>query len=204
MRDLQPEIAKIKKKTKGDKTQESKMMMELFKEKEVNPFGALGLALLQFPILIALFFVLRDIVDPAQINETVYGFVSGFDAVKDIINNPADFHPTLFGIIDMAKPSVVLAVLAGFAQYLQARQLTPKDTSKSDPSARLGFQMTLIFPVLTVIIGLQLPSALALYWMVSSLVAILQQHIVLAEDVNFMQRLLNRGNTDEPKTRWVY
>jgi len=204
MRDIQPEITKIKQKTKGDKAKESKMMMELFKEKEINPFGSLGLALLQFPILIALFFVLRDIIDPSQINEAVYGFVSSFDAVKDIISNPSSFHPSLFGVIDMAKPSVLLAVLAGLAQFFQARQLTPKDISKSDPSARLGFQMMLIFPVLTVIIGLQLPSALALYWLTSSLVALVQQHMVLAEDVNFMQRLLNRGKTNEPKRRWIY
>lgn len=204
MRDIQPEIAKIKQKTKGDKAKESKMMMELFKEKEINPFGSLGLALLQFPILIALFFVLRDIVDPTQINESVYGFVASFDAVKEIISNPGSFQPTLFGVINMATPSVLLAVLAGVAQFFQARQLTPKDTSKADASARLGFQMSLIFPVLTIFIGIKLPAALALYWLVSSLIAILQQHIILAEDVNFMQRLLKRGKADESKRRWVY
>src|SRR5688572_6622282 len=62
MKELQPEIAKLKKRAGGDRQKESQLMVELFKEKEVNPFASLGLAILQFPILIALFFVLRDIV----------------------------------------------------------------------------------------------------------------------------------------------
>src|SRR5207247_716237 len=40
MQAIQPEIAKIRAKTKGDKQKESKMLMELYKEKEVSPFSA--------------------------------------------------------------------------------------------------------------------------------------------------------------------
>lgn len=193
MRDLQPEIAKIKAKTKGDRTKESQMMVELFKQKEINPFGSLGLALVQFPILIALFFVLRDIVEPGQIGEVAYGWVANLDAIKTIIADPSVFHPTLLGLVDLTKPNVVLAVVAGIFQYLQARQLTPRNVTGSSPMANMGTTMTLLFPILTVIIALQLPSALALYWATSSAIALLQQHMVLSSEVSLMQKVFSRG-----------
>jgi YidC/Oxa1 family membrane protein insertase len=193
MKELQPEIAKIKAKTKGDKTRESQMMVELFKEKEINPFGSLGLALVQFPILIALFFVLKEIVDPAKTSAIAYEFVAKFEPIQRIISDPGAFHPNLFGIVDLTKPNAVLAVVAGFIQYLQARQLTPRDATKTTPAGNIGFTMTLLFPFLTVLIGLSLPSALALYWATSSAIALLQQHIVLKQDVSLMQSIFKRG-----------
>ena len=189
MKQLQPEIAKIKAKTKGDRQKESQMMVELFKEKEINPFSSLGLALLQFPILIALFFVLRQITDPGSFGPILYDSIEGLKAIKDIITNPGSFDPTFLGLVHMAKPNIVLALLAGLAQYAQARQLMPRDTSKTGPGGNLAFNMTLIFPILTVAIEAQLPSALALYWAASSAVAVIQQQMVLSNEVGIMAKL---------------
>ena len=191
MKDLQPEIAKIKKQTAGDRTKESQMMVELFKEKKINPFASLGLALLQFPILIALYFVLRTILQhPDSISTTAYSFIRTLGPIKSIIANPGSFKPTLFGVVNMAKPNIVLAVLAGLAQYVQTRQLTPTNPTESGPGAALTNNMALVFPILTVAIAIRFPSALALYWFVSSLIAIIQQHMILAEDVSFMEQMI--------------
>ncbi|MEX0749001.1 MAG: YidC/Oxa1 family membrane protein insertase [Candidatus Saccharimonadales bacterium] len=191
MRALQPEIAKLKKKAKGDKQKESQMMLELFKEREVNPFGSIGLALAQFPILIALFYVLREVVT-GDIAASTYGFIQNFPAISEIIANPDAFDPTLFGYFHMAERSLILAALAGLAQFVQAKQITPQNTIGSDPAAKLGFNMVMIFPVITVAIAASLPSALALYWAFGSLIAIIQQRIVLGADLKFMQRLRER------------
>ena len=43
MRELQPELKRIKKAAAGDKQKESMLMMELYKEREINPFGMLFL-----------------------------------------------------------------------------------------------------------------------------------------------------------------
>jgi YidC/Oxa1 family membrane protein insertase len=165
------------------------MMLELFKEKKINPFGSIGLALLQFPILIALFFVLREITNPAQFADQAYSFIAGLGPIKAIIANPSSFNPTLFGVVHMANPNIVLAVLAGITQFVQARQLTPRNQTQTMGPANIGFTMTLIFPILTVAIASKLPSALALYWATSSFVAIIQQQVVLSEDVSWMERL---------------
>ena len=89
----------------------------------------------------------------------------------------------------MATPNIVLALLAGLAQYLQAKQLTPKNMEKTGFAANIGTNMTLIFPILTVAIAARLPAALALYWFTSSLIAVVQQQMVLGDEVKFVQRL---------------
>ena len=52
IRKIQPDIKRIKAETKGDKRREQLLTMELYKEKGINPFGQLGLVLLQVPILL--------------------------------------------------------------------------------------------------------------------------------------------------------
>src|SRR5690606_22543527 len=61
MRQLQPEIKKIRAKTKGDKQQEAALLMELYKERGVSPFGSIGLLFVQIPILLGLFQGLRKV-----------------------------------------------------------------------------------------------------------------------------------------------
>src|SRR4051812_529831 len=55
MRKLQPELKRIKKEAKGNRQKESMMTMELYKERGINPFGSIGVMLVQLPILIALY-----------------------------------------------------------------------------------------------------------------------------------------------------
>lgn len=185
MQKLAPEITKIRAKAKGDRQLESKLLMELYKEKEISPFASFTPLLIQLPIFFALFVVLQDIVKPGQIAGFVYGSVGQLGPIKDIISGGA-FNPSLLGLINLAKPSLLLAVLAGAAQYVQTKQLTPKHTS-DDPAARMAASMGTIFPFLTAIIAMTLPSALALYWTVTSLVAIVQQKMVLQRDVEEME-----------------
>src|ERR1700759_3390013 len=67
MRELQPELKKIKVAAKGDKQKESAMTMELYKERGVNPFASLGIVIVQLPIIIGLYSSVKRIVeDPNQ------------------------------------------------------------------------------------------------------------------------------------------
>jgi YidC/Oxa1 family membrane protein insertase len=66
LRELQPELKKIKAAAKGDRQKESQLTMELYKEKEINPFASLGIVLVQLPILIGLYIGLRKIIDHPQ------------------------------------------------------------------------------------------------------------------------------------------
>src|SRR6266550_1734052 len=59
MRELQPEIKKIKAAAKGDRQRESQLTMELYKEREINPFASIGIILVQLPILLGLYIGIR-------------------------------------------------------------------------------------------------------------------------------------------------
>jgi YidC/Oxa1 family membrane protein insertase len=59
MQRIQPELKKLQQKYKGDRQKLNEEMMALYKEHGVNPFGGCLPILMQFPVLIALFYVIR-------------------------------------------------------------------------------------------------------------------------------------------------
>lgn len=187
MQRIAPDVKKVKEKAKGDRTKESQMLMELYKEKGINPFASLVPLLVQLPLLFALFIVLRDIVKPGEIASFAYDPIANLSAIRAIIEG-GQFRPTFLGYFDLAKSSIILSALAAGVQAYQAKQLMPKDMSDMAPEARAISKATItLFPVLTFIVGLTLPSALPLFWAATSLIAILQQHLVLKQDVEEME-----------------
>lgn len=200
LRELQPEIAKIKSKTKGDKQKEAMLVMELYREREINPFASLGLILIQFPILIALFFAIRAVLEDGRIIEESYSFVRNLGYMSELMKDPSSFHPSLLGVIDLAKPSVLLAATAGIAQFAQTKQLMPKAKEKkklseilkktaetgdnSEMMQAMNQSMGSFFSVLMFVISLTLPAALALYWTTGSALAVLQQRFILKKDAS--------------------
>jgi YidC/Oxa1 family membrane protein insertase len=191
LQELQPELKRIKEQAAGDRQREGQLTMELYKEREINPFASFLPILIQLPKFFALFIVLRDIVKPDEIAKLAYEPVKQLGPIANIIHHKVAFHPTMFGLIDLTKASPLLAVLAGATQFIQTKQITPKHQDK-DSQAQMMAGMTYIFPALTFFIGLSLPSALPLYWSTASLVAILQQYLVLQRDV----RELEEGTPD--------
>ncbi len=193
LQELQPELKKIKEKAAGDRTLEGQLTMELYKEREINPFASFLPLLIQLPIFFALFIVLKDIVKVGELAKIAYPYVQHLPAIADIINSHVAFKPTLFGVINLTKPSILLAALAAGAQFVQTKQITPKHTG-GDSQAQLMSGMVYVFPAITFFIGLSLPSALPLYWFTSSAVAVLQQYLVLRRDVTELEE-----GTPEPK-----
>ncbi|HVQ45013.1 MAG TPA: YidC/Oxa1 family membrane protein insertase [Candidatus Saccharimonadia bacterium] len=193
LQELQPELKRIKEQAAGDRTLEGKLTMELYKEREINPFASFLPLLIQLPIFFALFIVLRDIVKPGELAHIVYEPVKHLGPIADIIANKAAFKPTLFNLIDLTKASPILAALAALAQFIQTKQITPKH-QKGDTQAQVMAGMIYVFPALTFFIGLSLPSALPLYWLTASLIAVLQQYLVLRRDVEELE-----AGTPSPK-----
>src|SRR3954463_3212504 len=93
LQELQPELKRIKAEAAGDRTLEGKLTMELYKEREINPFASFLPLLIQLPIFFALFIVLKDIVKPGEIAHLAYAPIKHLPAIADIINGKAPFHP---------------------------------------------------------------------------------------------------------------
>lgn len=223
MRQIQPELAKIKQRAKGNRQLESQLMMELYKERGVNPFSSIGTLLLQLPIFISLYAVVRLITtDHANIAKYTYDFLEGLPGIKEAI--ATHLNDTLFGVIDLTKqattpgggiywPLLTLAVGAAIVQYFQSKMLLPKPKEKrklrevlkeqaqgkvvdqAEMSALMTGKMIWLFPVITFLIGMYLEGALVLYLLTTNSVAIFQQYRILHKDETDLEKVSEKTKT---------
>lgn len=218
MRKLQPELARIKKQAKGNRQLESMQMMELYKKHNVNPFRSIGILLIQLPIFIALYSVIQIFTSHRdEIAKYTYDFLEGLAPIKQLIAHPEQFNEKLFGIIDLTKPAfhqggveiflVGLALVAAITQYIMSKQTMPQQTSKrrlrdimaeaaegkqadqSEMNAVVMGKMTKVLPIFMFFIMVSVPGALALYYSVSNIVAVMQQAYLLKQDEEELEEI---------------
>lgn len=175
MQRLQPELKKIQENHKGDREKQAQATMALYKEHRVNPFSGFLLLLIQLPILIALFQIISNSLKPGFLTG-LYGFVAA----------PVSMKFSLFGLINLGKPSIIMVGLAALAQYFQAKIALPKLAAGQKPGQadKVARQMVFVGPVITLAIFYGLPAAISLYWLVFSLFSIIQQIIVNKQTTN--------------------
>jgi len=222
MRELQPELKQIKKETKGNKQKESQMVMELYKEREINPFASLGIVLIQLPILFGLYAGLRKVIgDPHQVYEFSYPFVRNLSWMKELAAGTVKFDPTLFGFIDLNRaalnkgggiywPAMFIVIGSAIAQYYQSKQLLPSDpdarklrdilrdagkgtsADQGEVNAAVSRSTRYFIPVMIFLLTVNIASALSLYWLVSGIVAVIQQGRVLKQDETELEALADK------------
>lgn len=229
MRQIQPELTRIKQRAKGNKQLESQLMMELYRERGVNPFGSIGLLLLQLPIFIALFGVVKLVTEGgATIAKYTYDILEQLPGIPDAI--AGHFNQHLLGLVDLTKhatepnggtywPLLLMAVAAGVLQLYQSRQLLPqakdkrklrdllkdqasgKQVDQAEISALMTGKMIWLFPVLTFMVSLYLQGALVVYLLTTSAVAIFQQASVLNTDETELEKLSEKTKTKVTKAK---
>ncbi|MEO5950661.1 MAG: YidC/Oxa1 family membrane protein insertase [Candidatus Saccharimonadales bacterium] len=211
MKKLQPELAKIKKATKGNKQLESMQMLELYKKHGVSPFRSIGILLIQLPIFIALYHVIQIFtLNRDQVAKYTYDFLENIEPIKQLIHHPEQFNEKLLGVVDLTKGAfangsvnivlIILAVIAAGTQYIMSKQTMPQNESKkrlrdvmteaadgkqanqSEMNAIVMGKMVKVLPFFMFFIMISVPGALALYYAVSNLVAVAQQHYLLKKD----------------------
>jgi len=106
MQKLQPDVARIRKEAAGDRQAESKLLMELYKERGVSPFGSLLPLLIQLPIFLALYIVLRDMVKAGEVAKLAYPAVKQIPAVASVLAHGGIINLTFLGFINLAKPAL--------------------------------------------------------------------------------------------------
>lgn len=171
LQNLQPKIKELQKKFKN-KEEQARAMMGFYKEHKINPLSGCLPLLIQLPILIALYRVFLTGLEPDSLN-SLYSFVK----------NPGELNPMFFGVMNLAQPSHILAVLAGLSQFLQAKSAFPKTSgapSGTGPDFSKSMQQSMIYmmPLFMVFIAWKFPAGLALYWVVTMLFSLGQQVIV--------------------------
>lgn len=170
---LQQELKAIAAQHKHNSAKRAEATMALYRKSGVNPASGCLPLLVQLPILLALYRVFLSGLGPETFHH-LYPFVAA----------PAQLAQIFFSI-DLSQPSLYLGAFAGVAQFMQMRFFSPApslptggDTGSEQMMASMQKNMMYIFPVMTVFIALQLPAALALYWLVSTLLAVGQQYLM--------------------------
>jgi len=176
MQKIQPEIRKIQEKYKDDKERLSQEMMKFYKENKINPLGGCLPLLLQLPVFFALFTVLRKylLTPPALLVGNTYSVFGGLNlmggaayallpAVKKAgflwMGNLAD-------TTRIADPYFVLVILLAASTWYSQKQVM------TDPRQK---NMMIIMPIFTAFIGYSLPAGVAIYWVTTNVLQILQQ-----------------------------
>jgi YidC/Oxa1 family membrane protein insertase len=172
LQDLQPKIEELKKKYAKNKEEMGRATMALYRDNKVNPFSSCLPLLIQLPFLWAVFRVFRNGLSNGSL-DLVYSFVHRPEAINAV---------SFWGLLDLSKPSVALAIMAGLAQFWQSKMLMTKKPAVSSPGAKdenmmtaMNKQMLYFMPVITVIFAMQFQAGLALYWLVNTLLTVAQQ-----------------------------
>ena len=184
IKEIEPEVKKIKEQFKNDKQKQSTKTMELYAKHGVNPFSGCLLLIIQMPIIAALYFVFWKGLTDGLDESNLYSFIE----IPNMINM------RFLGFIDMSEKSVILALLAGVSQYFQMKyspvafpgassdnkeaRVNGKLSFKEEFAKSFRFQMKYGFPVAIFFISYTISAAVALYWFVSNVFSIGSEYMV--------------------------
>ena len=175
----------IQKKHKGDKEKLAQEQMSLYKEMGVSPFGSCLPTIIQFPVIIGLYqAIIRALaVTPIQLLELTRHIYPFYNAAALIpLNNyflwlDLSMPEKDFGITIAGFGIPILALLVMGTTFLQSKLMTPPSTT-GEQGANMGRAMNLYMPLFMGYLAYSFPSGLALYFVTSNLVGILQYGIM--------------------------
>lgn len=195
MKDYAPDLERLKKKHKGDKTKYLQAQADFYKEKGINPGAGCLPYLLQIVVLIAFFNVFsRTLVPNADIVANFNSLL--YEPLKFAQNQTINTH---FLYLDVTKPDVFnvaglpfplpgfFLILAAAIQFVSSKMSLPfiekeekvaKKTATGTDDLQVSMQKSMIytFPLFTLIIGIKFSSGLVLYWLLFSLYQAYQQY----------------------------
>ena len=195
MKELAPNLEKLKAKYSGDKVGLAKAQADFYKEKGVNPGAGCLPYLLQIVVLIAFFNVFTRTLSPdgdlaSRFNELLYTPLKFAEGV--VVNTKFLYfdvtQPDVFRVaglpFPLPGPVLILAALVQFFSakmmmpYVEAEKKIAKKTKGATDDLQVAMQSSTIytFPLFTIIFGISFASGLALYWLMFSLSQAYQQY----------------------------
>lgn len=174
---IEPEMKKLREELKDDKETQAREMFALYKKYGVNPFAGILTLFIQLPIVISLYWVFNNKELLMVDTSILYSFIPA----------PLAISPLFLGIFAITGASITLALLAGLTQFAYGWYAIPvpeKSTKKpgtdmqADFGRSLAIQMRFMLPVFITIAAYFTSVAIALYFITSNLVGILQEYIV--------------------------
>jgi len=180
MKELEPEINRLKQMMKDDRQGQALKMMALYKEKKISPFSSFLVLLVQLPIIWALYSIFFRSGLPVVNTELLYGFV-----------NVPTVDMNFLGLVDIGAKNTIMAIIAAIAQFLQLHFSLASmkstgtgvntDTSSNiqmDMAQNMTKSMKYVFPIMVFFISYNIAAVVALYWTVTSIFTLGQEIVV--------------------------
>jgi YidC/Oxa1 family membrane protein insertase len=175
MKELEAPSKEIREKYKDNREEQGCRLLDLYREKGVNPFSSMVLIFIQLPVVLGLYFVFLNGGLPNIDISLLYSFVP----------HPENVRMMFLGLVDIGVRSYPLAILAGATQYLQVHFAMPPSAPRSDKATfqedfarSLQMQMKYVLPVIVLFVAYATGAAVALYWVTSNTFAVGQELLV--------------------------
>jgi YidC/Oxa1 family membrane protein insertase len=159
MSEMQPKIKAIQNKYGNDQEMMNIKMQELYKEEKFNPMGGCLPMLIQMPIIMGLFALLRNPMRYITKDSMIFAFHEPFLWMKDLSQPDPWILPIIAGV-------------ATFIAFTMNRMLQDTGSDAANQSAAMMKMMQYIFPVMILWMARSFPAGLALYWAVSQIIQI--------------------------------
>ena len=190
MQEFQPEIAKIREKYKNDRQKQTEEMQRLQKDHGVNPLGGCLPVLVQVPVFIGLFHVLREF-KPGK-TENYFFDAAGNASFVDasffgaklgawVTLGEAELNRLGTSIPQMLIVMIPLMIAAGIFTHITARHSVARQTAvqaENPQTAIMNKLMLYLFPIGVVVGAPFLPLAVLIYWVSNNLWTLGQQYVV--------------------------
>ncbi len=173
MRNLQPEMVKLRERFSEDRQRLNQEMMELYKREKVNPMAGCLPVLIQIPVFFALYKVLFVTIEMRH--APFYGWIADLSAPDptSILNG--------FGLLPWSIPDLgflaiisigVWPILMGLTMFLQTK-LNPQ------PADPLQAKIFTWMPIFFMFLLAQFPAGLVIYWTWNNVLSIIQQYVIM-------------------------
>lgn len=181
MQKIAPQLKRLQERYKDDRQKLQAETMALYKEHRVNPFAGCWPMLVQYPVIISVYYVVM--IHRNYFAQSWLWIGSGFSRAASTVHGPHCTGLCLFGksifAASLAQPDLILILLYAFSMYLSVRYVSMPAT---DPQqAQTQRMMAVISPVMLGFLGWRYgwPSAMVLYWFAYNVFTMAQQFYML-------------------------
>ena len=181
MQELQPLMKEIQAKYKDNPQRLQQETWQLYREKKVNPMSSCLPMLIQIPVFIALFNVLRSAV---ELRYAPFLWIADLSEPEGLF---ASWFP--FGGLNLLP--ILMAVSTALQSYF-----TPSTGDKKQQQ-----MMMVMMPAMMLIMFYSFPSALSLYWFLSNIFSIVQMWLIRRQTAAKQAEVLTPEVIDPPQTR---
>lgn len=186
LQEIKPKLDELKRKHKGDKKKQFEEQAKLFKEEGINQASGCLNAIVQIVIAFVLYNALMRILKMPDLNtHFLIWDLTKPDIHRNIISNIP--LPGLLVILSAVSQLVLSKMMAPAkpieesAKKIAKKEKVPKAEKQdfADAAAQMQSQMLFLFPAMILFFGYSLPAGLGLYWAITTLFGIVQQHLLV-------------------------